>query len=529
VSWVLDRIFGGHVRRETGRYLRELAGAPAKLSREQASRLVRELVAASGPMLNLGQTDWGELLSVPITEIVNAHGIVTGGTGSGKTMFALLLIEALMSAPVGFGVLDPKGDLFRGALVLLKRALDESGGGAAKALRKRIAIIDFAAKDPLSSYNVLARWPGADPDFFAGSRSDLLFDLLPGPDRLSLPGASVLHRLLALLSVSGLPLPMLSDVLHDERLRRKLVANCGNPALAAYFRERFPDTPKSTIAAIERRMDALFSAESVRLALSGTSAPDLRRLQDEGRIVLVSCFGENLSRGVSRTLQALVLSDIRHAVFARRAKRMPFLWVCDEAQNFFLTERLRENMAELLAMSRSFGTHFLFLTQNITSAVADARTLRTLHTNTRWSLSMRGEPDDAAFLRPALPATGRKLRPTADPFAPPSTYTPAEERTLGLEELATLPDRVGWLWLKTRSPEALKIRTRHLDIPSGDALDRAIVGLRNDPTLGQRLSRRDYERRIAERRRETQRSDTDERDVLEDLAEAYRRTRKREE
>ena len=349
---------------------------------------------------------------------------------------------------------------------------------------------------------MLARWPGADQDFFASSRADLIFDLLPGPDRLSLPGASMLRRLLALLSVSGLPITVLTDVIHDEELRRRLVSNCPDAPLAAYFRERFPETPKSTLAAIERRMDALFAAESVRLALAGTSAPDFRRLQDDGAIVLVNCFGENLSRGVRRLLQAMMLSDIRHAVFARREKGRPFLWLCDEAQNFFLTENLREHMNEILLMSRSFGTHVLFLTQNMATAVQDPRLLRVLHTNIRWSFSLRGEPEDAAFLRPALPITGRKLRPQVDPFEPRSLYTPAEERNLALEAVASLPDRSGYLWLKTRSPEAFLIRTRDIDTPSGDALAGSVAGLRKDPTFGHRLSRKEYEQLIGKRDRE---------------------------
>src|SRR2546427_7994820 len=147
-----------------------------------------------------------------------------------------------------------------------------------------------------------------------------------------------------------------------------------------------------------------------------TPAPDFRRFQDEGKIVLLNCFGENISRGVRRLLQALVLSDIRQAVFARRQKDISYLWLCDEAQNFFLTEKERDNMTDLLTMSRSFGAYFVFLTQNMSTAVQDPRMLKILYTNIRWSFSMRGEPGDCAFLKAVLPVTGRALRPQASPF-----------------------------------------------------------------------------------------------------------------
>ena len=74
-----------------------------------------------------------------------------------------------------------------------------------------------------------------------------------------------------------------------------------------------------------------------------------------------------------------------------RQRNAPYLWVCDEAQNFFRTRQLRENMVELLTQSRSFGSFFLYLTQNLSTAVQESDMLETLHTNIRWSLSMRGD------------------------------------------------------------------------------------------------------------------------------------------
>src|SRR5207247_9356013 len=111
-------------------------------------------------------------------------------------------------------------------------------------------------------------------------------------------------------------------------------------------------------------------------------------------------------RATARTLQALFLSDIRQAVFARRS-RTPYLWMCDEAQNFFRTRYLRENMADLLTMSRSFGSFFLYLTQNLSTALQDRDMLEVLHTNIRWSLSRRGTARDAALLHTASAVTRR--------------------------------------------------------------------------------------------------------------------------
>jgi hypothetical protein len=121
--------------------------------------------------------------------------------------------------------------------------------------------------------------------------------------------------------------------------------------------------------------------------------------------------------------------------------------------------------------------------------------------------------------------SGRKLRPSLDPFAPPSFYTAAEERTLSLEAIASLPDRSGYVWLKARSPEAFLIRTRDINIPSGDALDSVVASVRNDSTLGDRVSRKEYECLVAERERSARPELAEDAQVTDVLAEAYRRTR----
>jgi hypothetical protein len=247
---------------------------------------------------------------------------------------------------------------------------------------------------------------------------------------------------------------------------------------------------------------------------------------DEGKIVLVNCFSQSISRDVRRVLQSLVLSDIRQASFARKTPQKTFTWFADEAQNFFITESMCESMADLLRMSRSFGSFFCFLTQNIATAVPDTRTLNTLYTNIRWSFSMRGEPSDCSFLKSALPVTGRRPRPRRDPFVEQKFSSFSEERGLLLDEMSGLPDRTGWLWLRTESPEAIPMHTSDLSIPSGGDLETAVAAIKRDPTLGGRISRKMYDRMIADRDREWKQPDAPApRNVDNGFALAYQRMR----
>src|SRR5437867_3398726 len=126
--------------------------------------------------------------------------------------------------------------------------------------------------------------------------------------------------------------------------------------------------------------------------------------------------------------------------------------------------------------------------------VRDVRMLKILLTSIRSGFVMRGEPGDAMFLKPALPVTGRRLRPQASPFQEKSFYSLPEERAMALDDIAHLPDRVGYLWLKARAGEAIKIKTQDITIPQGRKLEETTLPLRRDSTIGMRFSRKEYER-----------------------------------
>jgi hypothetical protein len=524
IRTVLDFLFGRSLARQTAEYLDHLSTASVRSSRQQATGLLTSLAEQDERKVILGRTEWGETVSVPIAELTSGHGLITGGTGSGKTRFALGIIRALLmqSPPVGFGILDPKGDIFVGTLALLARRvkdLEASDTTLADEVRQRIVILDVPARDPVSPYNILAKGPHAELGYFAESRAELLLDLLPGGDAISLGGSAVLRRCIMLLSAAGMPATFIPTLLHDDGLRSRLVNTFGDREMRDYFAGQFAKMPSQTIAALSRRMDALFASDAVRMSLSGPTAPDFRALQDAGYIVLVNCFGENLSRGVRRLLQALVLSDIAQSIFARERRDRPFTWFCDEAQLLLGNERTRNHLTDIWTLSRSFGSFLTCLTQNVSSAVNDSTVLHTLHTNVRWTFSMRGDPSDAAFLKSALPITGQKVQPRANPLEQPRLYSPADERANELNGIAHLPDRLGFLWLKARSAEAIKIRTASVALPHESVADE----LRRDPTIGMRMSRKEQQRALAER--QTAIKPETQPEPGNALADAYRRRR----
>src|SRR5437016_9995334 len=427
---------------------------------------------------------------------------------------------------MSFRDLDAKGDLIEPALYLLGARQAQLRGAEREALARSIVVIDFSSREAVSPYNILARWPYTDQDFFVTSRLETLRELLPAGEKLSLRGAAVLKNILMLLAEFNLPLTYLEGVLGDDAFRQKLLLRSKNGAVRVYFQRYFLQEGKQTIAALRARMESLFASEGVRLTLSGATAPDFKRLQNEGKIVLVNCAGPTITRGVRLLLQGLILSDIRQSIFARpNNPPVTYLWYADEAQNFFLTKQQQENMADILTMARSFGSFFYFLCQNLSTAIPDARILEQLHTNIRWSLTLRGTPRDAQFLRPALPVTGRLARPEPHPFRERTTYSVEEERALLLDGVPNLPDHTGYPWPKARFAQAIPLRTRMPEIPQGEEFRRIIATLREEPRWGGRVTRSVYETQIEERDEEWRGQETTSGNFEDGLERAYEKGR----
>src|SRR5437867_9660127 len=319
---LVQRLNARRLKEATDTYLQTLQAAPFQASEARTQSILAGLLEAPGPHVYLGETPSGLKVRVPLAFLIRACCITTGGTGAGKSMAALVPLEAIVRRlpglkTVGFGVLDAKGELFDRAVYLLAARLAELHGRERQEFLERIVIVDFANRVSLSPYNILARWSYAEPDFFITSRLETLRELLPSGEKLSLRGASVLKHILTLLSESNLPLAYLDRVLGDETFRRRLIASSRNEDLVLYFRTHFGAEGKQTIAALRARMHSVFASEGVRLALSGSSAPDFLRLRNDARRVHINCAGHSIYRGVRMLLQGLVLSDIRQAIFAR--------------------------------------------------------------------------------------------------------------------------------------------------------------------------------------------------------------------
>src|SRR5262245_1053277 len=134
----LDWMVGRRLASATHAELARVTNGQLHASRERTTKLLNNLASEPSQHVDLGETEWHEPIRVHLIDLVAAHAFITGGTGSGKTMAALLVIQALLESdpPHAFGVLDAKGELFERTLYLLARRLHVLPAADAARLRE---------------------------------------------------------------------------------------------------------------------------------------------------------------------------------------------------------------------------------------------------------------------------------------------------------------------------------------------------------------------------------------------------------
>src|SRR5260370_30261039 len=166
LAWLADKLSRTRIAHQTTRHLDSLTRQPVLDSQRAVGGVLAALRGEPGPKVCWGETAWGEQVVVPLAELVQACGIATGGMGSGKTMAACLILQAMIAdlphlRTMGFGILDAKGELFERATYLLGARLRELEGEARAELLRRIVIIDFSSQQAVSPYNISSRWPSS--------------------------------------------------------------------------------------------------------------------------------------------------------------------------------------------------------------------------------------------------------------------------------------------------------------------------------------------------------------------------------
>lgn len=294
-----------------------------------------------------------------------AHMYIIGKTGTGKSTLLETLVRQDIQAGHGLALLDPHGDLVERILETIPEDRKQD-------------VIYFNVPDtaqplgfnPLESVHV-------------SKRSLAASGLLEVFKKIWIDswGPRLEHILRnALLALLDQPQSMLADVLRllDDSAFRKLVAfRTANGQVRNFWLREYENYPArfriEAIAPIQNKVGA-FLADPIlnRILTQHTSAFDLRRVMDEGKILLVNLPKGKIGEDSMALLGALLVARIGSAGLGRadlpETERHDFFVYLDEFQSFATL-----SLATMLSELRKYRVNLILAHQYLSQLDPEVR------------------------------------------------------------------------------------------------------------------------------------------------------------
>lgn len=496
---------------------RLIAGAAA----DQANRLreqspVAPLLRALGREPNEGAcllgftADTGEPVWLTHRELVGLAAWIVGATGSGKSAeaYALQLPFVVPRRKASWQLLDAKGEgaqfMCRTALPALLSdwdAADQDG------FLESFRCVDFFDGACLPPGNLLAPRSGMARELHARDVVDLIASGLGAryADFGARMVASLMHLVVLGLSVGGLSLVELREVLVNPAYRAGLLAFTDDEATRGYFLHHFPKENPQTVLGLRARLDLLLFGDNERILAAPTSFDYDATLQNGTTIF---DLGSNVPHGASYLQRFYLTQAVRglvRAIAGRKESTRPAFLFWDEAW-MALEGSLEDELEALFTVWLRHRRVSLTLLNQLPSQIARRApaVLAALKNSAALEFVFRqGAIEDAKDVAHIIPTGHLEYVPSA-PDTPwdlrPATT--AEQKRIGVETLTRLPDRTFWFHHKKRGLAAALLRSP--TIPFDDlrrAADQAPRELK-ERCLGRAggHSRRDLDQFLARRR-----------------------------
>jgi hypothetical protein len=304
-------------------------------------------MTTSGQQLCIGAHTLGDDVVLDQEER-RRHLYIVGQTGTGKSTLLLNLIRQDLAAGEGLALLDPHGDLAQAALEYVPRSRTND-----------LVYINPADIERPIGFNPLSRVPNDLKPIVADGIVSAFRHVWPeswGP-RLDY---ILTHAVRALLDVPGATLVMLPRLLIDEPFRVSLIEHhVGDPVVRSFWMNEYPGYGSSfrteAIAPIQNKIGKALMVPSLRNMLAQPkSTITLRRLMDDGAIVICNLSKGSLGESTAHLLGALLTTALAQAALSRAdtpaAERRVFHLYADEFQSF-----ATESFALILSEARKYG------------------------------------------------------------------------------------------------------------------------------------------------------------------------------
>ena len=317
------------------------------------------------------------------------HMYVVGSTGMGKSEFLKNMAIQDIEAGRGICFIDPHGDTVDALLDFFPEEIIKD-------------VVYFNPNDleyPVA-FNFMEK---VDFEYRHLVASGLLgvFRKLWGAEVWSGRMEYILnHTVLALLEYPDSTLLAINRMMASKEYRKKVVANITDPIVKSFWTEEFAKYADKfateATAAIQNKIGGFISNNLIRNVIGQpASTIDLRKIMDEGKILLVDISRGRIGEDASRLLGALLVTKIQLAAMSRvnipEKDRKDFYLYVDEFQHF-----ATESFANILSEARKYHLSLIMAHQYIKQM--EEPVMDAVFGNVGTIVSFRVGAEDAEFL-----------------------------------------------------------------------------------------------------------------------------------
>lgn len=316
------------------------------------------------------------------------HMYVIGKSGTGKTTLLVNMLVSDIKAGHGVCFIDPHGESAEELLHFVpEERIDD--------------VIYFNPADiqyPIP-FNPLER-VNFDMRHLIASGLMSVFKKI-WPDAWSARMEYILNNtLLALLEYPNSTLLGIMKMFSDKEYRSMIVQNLQDPVVRSFWVDEFAKYTQrletEAVSAIQNKVGQFVANPLIRNIVGQThSSFDVRRIMDEGKILIVNLSKGKMGEDNSALLGAMIITKLQLAAMSRGDVPMPqrkdfFLYV-DEFQNF-----ATESFANILSEARKYRLGLVLAHQYIDQLEEEVESA--IFGNVGTSVVFRVGADDAEFL-----------------------------------------------------------------------------------------------------------------------------------
>ncbi len=294
----------------------------------------------------IGATVYGQPLLMSVASR-RRHLYVVGQTGTGKSSLLHHLITQDLAIGRGVALIDPHGDLAQSVLAMIPphRA-------------HQLVYLNPADLDRPIGFNLLAEVAPAQRPFVAESVVAAFHHVWPdswGP-RLEW---IMLNAVRTLMEVPGQTLLGLPKLLQDSSFRASCVAQVADPVVRQFWQLEYEGYDRGfrseAIAPVLNKVGRVLATPALRnMVAQPNPSFDLRRMMDDGRILIVNLSKGVLGESAAALFGALLVTAIAQAALTRgslkETDRRPFYLYADEFQSY-----ATDSFALILSEARKYG------------------------------------------------------------------------------------------------------------------------------------------------------------------------------